>query len=134
MFDLSCSQLPGVRIYTVFIYLNDVPEGGGGGTRFTDLPSGQVTFQPQRGKAIMWPSVLADSPHEKDDRTHHEALPVTIGEKFGCAAMRLSQEACSCSRVAPMLLLTDARVCVRRANFWIHQYDFKGPHTKGCTV
>ena len=61
--------------------LNDVPEGGG--TRFTDLPSGQVTFQPQRGKAILWPSVLADAPHTKDDRTHHEALPVTGGEKFG---------------------------------------------------
>jgi len=94
-------KLPGVRIYTLFTYLNDVPSGGG--TRFTDLPSGPVTFQPQRGKAILWPSVLESSPHEKDDRTHHEALPVTAGEKFG-------------------------------ANFWIHQYDFKGPHAKGCTV
>ena len=94
-------KLPGVRIYTLFTYLNDVPEGGG--TRFTDLPSGPVTFQPQRGKAILWPSVLEHSPHEKDDRTHHEALPVTAGEKFG-------------------------------ANFWIHQYDFKGPHATGCTV
>jgi len=94
-------KLPGVRIYTLFTYLNDVPEGGG--TRFTDLPSGPVTFQPQRGKAILWPSVLADQPHTKDDRTHHEALPVTAGEKFG-------------------------------ANFWIHQYDFKGPHAKGCTA
>jgi len=94
-------KLPGVRIYTLFTYLNDVPEGGG--TRFTDLPSGPVTFQPQRGKAILWPSVLSDDPHAKDDRTHHEALPVTAGEKFG-------------------------------ANFWIHQYDFKGPHAKGCTV
>ena len=27
---------PGVRIYTLFAYLNDVPEGGG--TRFTKLP------------------------------------------------------------------------------------------------
>ena len=94
-------KLPGVRIYTLFAYLNDVPEGGG--TRFTDLPTGPVTFQPQRGKAILWPSVLADQPHTKDDRTHHEALPVTGGEKYG-------------------------------ANFWIHQYDFKGPHTTGCTA
>ena len=101
-FVIYCAwQLPGVRIYTLFTYLNDVPEGGG--TRFTDLPRGPVTFQPQRGKAILWPSVLADAPHSKDDRTHHEALPVTAGEKFG-------------------------------ANFWIHQYDFKGPHAKGCTV
>jgi len=94
-------KLPGVRAYTVFTYLNDVPAGGG--TRFTDLPSGPFTFQPQKGKAILWPSVHADKPHDKDDRTHHEALPVTRGEKYG-------------------------------ANFWIHQYDFKGPHAKGCTV
>ena len=91
----------GVRIFTLFMYLNDVPEGGG--TRFTDLPGGPVTFQPQRGKAILWPSVLEHEPHKKDDRTHHEALPVTKGEKFG-------------------------------ANFWIHQYDFKGAHSKGCTA
>ena len=71
----------GVRIYTLFMYLNDVPEGGG--TRFTDLPQGPVTFQPQRGKAILWPSVLADAPNTIDPRTHHEALPVTKGEKYG---------------------------------------------------
>ena len=70
-----------MRIFTLFAYLNDVPEGGG--TTFTDLPTGPVTFQPEKGKAVLWPSVLADSPHAKDDRTHHEALPVTKGEKFG---------------------------------------------------
>jgi len=94
-------KLQGVRVYTLFTYLNDVP--GGGGTRFTDLPTGPVTFEPQKGKAILWSSVLADAPHSKDDRTHHEALPVTAGEKFA-------------------------------ANFWIHQYDFKGPYAKGCTA
>ena len=70
-------RLQGVRIYTLFGYMNDVPDGGG--TRFTSLPSGPVTFQPQRGKAILWPSVLADDPHTKDERTDHEALPVTAG-------------------------------------------------------
>lgn len=39
----------------------------------------------------------------KDERTDHEALPVTKGEKFG-------------------------------ANFWIHQYDFRTTHAKGCTA
>jgi len=71
----------GVRIYTLFMYLNDVEEGGG--TRFTDLPSGPITFQPQRGKAILWPSVYSDTPDKQDPRTHHEALPVTKGEKYG---------------------------------------------------
>ena len=94
-------KLQGVRVYTLFSYLNDVPAGGG--TRFTDLPSGPVAFQPQKGKAILWPSVLSAQPHTKDDRTHHEALPVTAGEKYG-------------------------------ANFWIHQYDFKGPYAVGCTA
>jgi len=93
-------KLQGPRIYTLFGYMNDVPEGGG--TRFTSLPSGPLTIQPQRGKAILWPSVLAMEPFSKDSRTDHEALPVTSGEKFG-------------------------------ANFWIHQHDFKTPHTSGCT-
>mmetsp|Transcript_18408 Transcript_18408/g.42360 ORF Transcript_18408/g.42360 Transcript_18408/m.42360 type:complete len:385 (-) Transcript_18408:361-1515(-) len=94
-------RLQGVRIYTLFTYLNDVPEGGA--TRFTDLPNGPVTFQPVKGKAVLWPSVLADEPHTVDPRTHHEALPVTKGEKYG-------------------------------ANFWIHQYNFRNTHAKGCTA
>jgi len=45
-----------VRIFTLFMYLNDVPEGGGGGTRFTDLKPEPITFMPSRGKAVLWPS------------------------------------------------------------------------------
>mmetsp|Transcript_39098 Transcript_39098/g.126418 ORF Transcript_39098/g.126418 Transcript_39098/m.126418 type:complete len:378 (-) Transcript_39098:152-1285(-) len=79
--DGDLDRLQGVRIYTLFGYMNDVP--GGGATTFPNLPSGPVTFLPQRGKAVLWPSVLADAPHSKDERTDHEALPVTKGEKFG---------------------------------------------------
>ena len=79
--EADLHHVQGVRIYTLFMYLNDVEEGGG--TRFTDLPGGPLTFQPQRGKAILWPSVLAEAPDQIDPRTHHEALPVTKGEKFG---------------------------------------------------
>jgi len=57
-----------------------VPRGGA--TAFPNLPSGPVNIQPQRGKAVLWPSVLADAPHSEDERTDHEALPVTKGEKF----------------------------------------------------
>ena len=71
----------GVRIYTLFGYLNDVEEGGG--TRFTRVSPSPITIQPRRGKALLWPSVLASTPHKKDDRTNHEALPVLAGEKFG---------------------------------------------------
>lgn len=68
----------GVRILTVFVYLNDVTEGGG--TRFTDL---DITVEPRQGRALLWPSVLNDSPSAIDKRTHHEALPVIKGEKYG---------------------------------------------------
>jgi prolyl 4-hydroxylase len=71
----------GVRILTVFLYLNDVEEGGG--TRFTDL---DITVQPKKGRALIWPSVLDANPDVKDDRTHHEALPVKKGIKYGANA------------------------------------------------
>tara|TARA_Y100000746_G_scaffold231473_1_gene245380 strand:- start:1708 stop:2598 length:891 start_codon:yes stop_codon:yes gene_type:complete len=87
----------GVRIYTCFIYLNDVEEGG-----FTVFDSG-ISVQPKKGRAVLWPSVLNEFPHRQDSRTHHEAKPVLKGEKYA-------------------------------ANFWVHQYDFKNAHLRGCTM
>eukprot|EP00934_Nitzschia_sp_Nitz4_P008818 Nitzschia sp. Nitz4//scaffold47_size129522//19136//20601//NITZ4_003538-RA/size129522-snap-gene-0.181-mRNA-1//1//CDS//3329552761//8808//frame0 len=71
----------GVRILTFFLYLNDVEEGGG--TNFDRL---NLTVTPKVGRAVLWPSVLSDSPSERDDRTHHQALPVERGVKFGANA------------------------------------------------
>jgi len=68
----------GVRILTSYLYLNDVEAGGG--TKFTDL---NITVMPKRGRALFWPSVLNDSPHQKDRRTNHQALPVEAGIKYG---------------------------------------------------
>jgi len=68
----------GVRILTSYLYLNDVEAGGG--TKFTGL---NITVMPKRGRALFWPSVLNESPHNKDDRTNHQALPVEAGIKFG---------------------------------------------------
>ena len=62
----------------MFLYLNDVEEGGG--TRFPLL---DITVQPKMGSAILWPSVLDDPPEKKDFRTDHEALEVTKGIKYG---------------------------------------------------
>lgn len=89
----------GVRILTMFIYLNDVEQGG-----FTSFYMNRtgLSVQPKKGRAILWPNVLENDPHTIDTRTEHEAHPVLKGEKYG-------------------------------ANFWIHQYDFKTPHYKGCT-
>lgn len=71
----------GVRILTAYLYLNDVEAGGG--TKFTDL---DLTVMPKRGRVLFWPSVLNSSPHDKDGRTNHQALPVDAGLKFGANA------------------------------------------------
>jgi len=71
----------GVRILTLFLYLNDVEEGGG--TRFPDL---DITVMPKKGKALLWSSVLDEDPSAKDPRTDHEALPVEKGIKYGANA------------------------------------------------
>lgn len=62
----------------MFLYLNDVEEGGG--THFSDLG---ITVQPKTGRAVVWPSVLDGNPDKKDFRTSHEALPVIKGIKYG---------------------------------------------------
>ena len=43
----------GPRILTFFLYLSDVEEGGG-----TNFPKLDLTVQPKRGSAVLWPSVL----------------------------------------------------------------------------
>ena len=37
---------------------------------------------PKRGSAVWWPHGLEDNPWKKDDRTHHEAMPVLQGVKM----------------------------------------------------
>jgi prolyl 4-hydroxylase len=71
----------GVRILTVYLYLNDVEEGGG--TRFIDL---DITVQPKKGRALIWPSVLDDDPDVRDARMYHDTLPVEKGIKYGANA------------------------------------------------
>ena len=71
----------GVRILTLFIYLNDVEEGGG-----TSFPMMGKTVEPRRGRAVLWPSVLSEYPKQRDRRTNHEALPVLKGVKYGANA------------------------------------------------
>jgi prolyl 4-hydroxylase len=77
----GAEKQPGVRILTMYLYLNNVEKGGG--TKFNEL---NITVTPKQGRALLWPSVLNDSPHEKDSRTVHEALPVEEGVKYGTNA------------------------------------------------
>jgi prolyl 4-hydroxylase len=74
-------NIQGVRILTVFLYLNDVEEGGG-----TNFPGLDLTVESKRGRALIWPSVLDEDPNEMDLRTNHQALPVIKGLKYGANA------------------------------------------------
>lgn len=62
----------------------------GGGTRFTDIygddTAVHIDVHPKKGRALVWPSVLTENPHEREDRTYHEALAVEKGSKFGANA------------------------------------------------
>jgi prolyl 4-hydroxylase len=78
-YERECIQ--GVRILTVFLYLNDVEEGGG-----TNFPGLDLTVESKRGRALIWPSVLDEDPNEMDPRTNHQALPVIRGRKYGANA------------------------------------------------
>eukprot|EP00804_Cyclotella_cryptica_P000358 CCRYP_008674-RB/>CCRYP_008674-RB protein AED:0.16 eAED:0.16 QI:143/1/1/1/0.75/0.6/5/454/617 len=81
--DMPC----GSRILTLFMYLNDVEEGGE--TRFPLL---DVVVEARKGSALMWPNVEDADPDEKDQRTDHEAMPVVKGVKFGANAWIHSED------------------------------------------
>jgi len=70
-------SLIGVRLFTFFIYLHS-PEGGGG-TRFPQL---NITIEPVKGSALLWPNVFDYDLSRTDSRTSHEALPPTGGLKY----------------------------------------------------
>lgn len=67
----------GPRILTFFMYLSDVTAGGG-----TDFPDLDITVDPKKGRALLWPSVYSSDPMMQDGRMRHQALPVEEGTKF----------------------------------------------------
>lgn len=71
----------GNRLLTLYIYLNDVEEGGE-----TSFPIMNKTVTPKQGRAVLWPSVLNEDPSKEDKRTVHTALPVIKGTKYGANA------------------------------------------------
>lgn len=74
----ECDRPQGNRLFTVYIYLNDVDAGGG--TLFNSL---DLQISPKRGRILIWPSVKDSDPMVMDGRTSHEALPVEKGVKYG---------------------------------------------------
>lgn len=67
----------GPRILTFFLYLSDVESGGG-----TNFPQLDLTIEPKRGRALLWPSVLNADPMKKDPRMMHQAMEVLEGTKY----------------------------------------------------
>lgn len=63
------------RVSTVFVYLNDVTEGGG-----TEFPRLGVTVEPERGKAVKF--FNCDAAGKPNPGTLHAGLPVIRGEKW----------------------------------------------------
>jgi prolyl 4-hydroxylase len=79
--EYEIKRKQGVRILTIFLYLNDVEAGGE-----TDFPHLGLTVEPKLGRALIWPSVLNDDPNAADPRTQHQALAVKEGIKYGANA------------------------------------------------
>lgn len=67
----------GPRILTFFLYLSDVEKGGG-----TNFPQLDLTIEPKKGRALLWPSVYDSNPMVSDQRMYHQALEVIEGVKF----------------------------------------------------
>ena len=66
----------GKRVYTFFIYLNDVELGGE--TYFPLLDKG---FKPKKGTAILWNN-LTDDQSKSHPYSKHSGMPVKKGEKW----------------------------------------------------
>jgi len=66
------------RPWTVFLYLNDLPDGDEGETHFPGL---KLRVTPRAGTAVMWPNPGPDG--LEDPRLYHQGLPPRTGVKFG---------------------------------------------------
>ena len=67
----------GPRLATLLVYLNTVPESGGGGTVFRDLRDchgHSLTVQPVQGTALLFFPAFANG--RSDDRTLHRGEPI----------------------------------------------------------
>jgi len=69
----------GPRVYTFYLYLSDVEEGGE--TRWPRVEGLEV--KPKKGRALIWANVQDDDPYTVDELSEHEARPPVRGEKLG---------------------------------------------------
>lgn len=71
----------GPRVFTAFMYFNDVEAGGN--TKFNKLG---LEVTPKAGRMLLWAHVKNSNLEAMDPRTDHEAMPVIKGEKLGANA------------------------------------------------
>ena len=76
-YDKIFKKFNGYRIYTTYIYLNDVDEGGE--TSFNNLG---FKIKPKKGTAIIWRNIN-NSCNEVHPCSLHEAIPVKSKDKWG---------------------------------------------------
>eukprot|EP00930_Biecheleria_cincta_P057557 TRINITY_DN43477_c0_g1_i1.p1 TRINITY_DN43477_c0_g1~~TRINITY_DN43477_c0_g1_i1.p1 ORF type:complete len:551 (-),score=96.25 TRINITY_DN43477_c0_g1_i1:171-1823(-) len=74
----KCHHDGGIRPWTVFLYLNDLPVEDSGATHF---PHVRLRMQPRKGCAVMWPNSRLDG--QADRRLEHQGLPPRKGVKYG---------------------------------------------------
>ena len=77
LFDLCDFAQKPRRHLTFLIYLNELPEGGGGETTF---PRMRLSIKPETGMALVFNDVL-DSGMD-DERTEHAGTPPNVGVKY----------------------------------------------------
>lgn len=73
--DQNTWDPPRIRVLSMVIYLNDVPEGGS-----TNFPRLNVEVRPKAGRGSFWYNVSPDGYSYPE--TAHEGRPVTKGEKY----------------------------------------------------
>ena len=76
-------SMQGPRLFTILFYLNDIDQGLGGETCFSDL---DFCVQPKLGRAVIWANVLNDQPWAVENRTWHEASEIEHGYKNAATA------------------------------------------------
>jgi len=68
----------GNRIFSIFVYLSDVENGGA-----TEFPQLGIVSPPKRGAAVLFQNTLGVDPDVSDLRATHKASKVEAGEKRG---------------------------------------------------
>jgi hypothetical protein len=82
-FDELAAEPAGPRVFTLLLYLNDVPDDAGGETVFKYArEDGRMLFvRPRKGRALLWPNTLDSDPTVREQKAMHAGGPLRSGVK-----------------------------------------------------